>query len=140
MVGWVFPEREGCRSLARYPTNHVFLRANMDKRLTPPPTIHGDVYETTHRTSGLPGFALNLRTHEGEPFRLWKSTRGKLRRALFYFRTLDRAVINALIPPGPAITPKTEKPPEAARPRPDVPDTLKPSMSLRERINARKSR
>lgn len=108
----------------------------MDKRLTPPPTVHGVVYETSNRL-GVPGYALNLRTHEGEPFRIWKRSLGRLRRSLFYFRTLDRSVINALIPPGPAITPKTEKPVEAAPPRPD---TLKPSMSLRERINARKSR
>ena len=109
----------------------------MDKRLTPPPTVHGVVYETSNRL-GVPGYALNLRTHEGEPFRIWKRSLGRLRRSLFYFRTLDRSLINELIPPGPAFTPKTAAQ-DSSVPRSDLPETLRSSMSLRERIDARKA-
>lgn len=121
------------------PCQPRFFEATMDKRLTPPPTIHGEVYPIANR-KGVPGFALNLRTHEGEPFRMWARTRGQLRRSLFYFRTLNRSLVNAVIPPGPSLTPKTAKP--TKRPvgqRHDVPETLRPSMSLRERIEARKA-
>lgn len=84
-----------------------------EKRLLPPPEIIGEVrsHNRLWKRDGKRHLTwyIDIRMPDGVQRRLHASSRGVLRKRLLYFKTLDRLLINALIPPGPAQTPKSEK-------------------------------
>jgi hypothetical protein len=84
-----------------------------EKRLLPPPEIIGEVrsHNKLWKRDGRRHLTwyIDIRMPDGVQRRLHASSRGVLRKRLLYFKTLDRLLINSLIPPGPAQTPKSEK-------------------------------
>lgn len=81
-----------------------------EKRLLPPPEIIGEVGKLWRQDGGRRlTWYVDLRMPDGVQRRLHASSRGVLRKRLLYFKTLDRLLINSLIPPGPAQPPKSEK-------------------------------
>lgn len=82
-------------------------------RSIPPPQIVGEPYSylKVWKRDGKERktFYLDIITHDGIPRRLHASSLGILRAKLRYFKTLDRDLIDRLIPPGPAQTPPSPK-------------------------------
>lgn len=84
-----------------------------EKRMLPPPEIIGEVrsHNKLWKRDGKRHLTwyIDIRMPDGVQRRLHASSRGVLRKRLLYFKTLDRLLINTLIPPGPAQPPKSEK-------------------------------
>ena len=105
-----------------------------EKRKLPPPTI---LNSEVQNSSDGKWFYLDLTTHDGQPLRLTAQKLTALRRRLFYYKSLDREVINGLIPPQPqqVASPKVPKPAPPTKPERQPKTAIKhpkPALTLAE--------